>query len=329
MKLQVISLLLACFICLEGCSPAPDTNPNDFPSELSARIEERLNRLDAVTSLYAKHVPSGREIAVRADEPMNTLSVIKIPIMIQAFRDAAAGRLNLDERVHLEPEDMRNGSGLIQSFSSGLNPTFRDLITQMIITSDNTATDIMIETVGMRRVNALLEEEGYKQTRLRQTTGELFREVWVRIDPANASLTDREIFERGFPSDDGAWQRDLELNGDSTKWLGRTTAHEMARMLEQILNAELADEASSNAMIGILKNQFSSSRLPHRVWSKGVSVAHKTGDWWTIAGNDVGIMYYEGGPTIISVFTNQNKGDFFELEETLGIIAEEIIQVWQ
>jgi hypothetical protein len=101
----------------------------------------------------------------------------------------------------------------------------------------------------------------------------------------------------------------------------------MGRLLEQILGAELTDEASSRAMIGILNRQLYASRLPQRVRWQGVGVAHKTGDWPPIAGNDVGILFYEGGPSIISVFTNQNTGDFFVLEATLGLIAEDIVRV--
>ena len=99
---------------------------------------------------------------------MNTASVIKIPVMILAFRDADAGRLNLDERYTIRPEDLRRGSGLLQTFAPGLQPTFRDIITQMIITSDNTATDIMIAKVGRDRVNRMLDSLGYRQTRLQR-----------------------------------------------------------------------------------------------------------------------------------------------------------------
>ena len=59
------------------------------------------------------------------------------------------------------------------------------------------------------------------------------------------------------------------------------------------------------------------------------SVAHKTGDWPPIAGNDVGVLTYPGGPSIVSVFTNQNTGDFFELEATLGRIAERVVESWR
>jgi hypothetical protein len=142
-------------------------------------------------------------------------------------------------------------------------------------------------------------------------------------------MTDREVFERGFPSDADASARSFALEGDSAAWLGRTTAREMGRLLRQILDADLVDREASDEMIGILGRQLYASRLPQRVQWEGVSVAHKTGDWPPIAGNDVGILFYEGGPAIVSVFTNQNRGDFFELEATLGLIAQDIVEAWR
>jgi beta-lactamase class A len=296
--------------------------------DLDAYVAAQLNALQARSSIYAKHLPSGRTIALRADVPMNTLSVIKIPIMILAFRDAEAGKLDLTARHTIRPEELRRGSGLIQTFDTGLSPTYRDLVEQMIITSDNTATDIMIRTVGRERVNAMLAEFGFKETRLLRSTGELFREVWIAADRAHASMTDREVFQRGSPSDSGAFARSFALEGDSARWLGRTTAREMAVMLEGIHDARYASRASSDAMLGMLRRQLYSSRLPQRIQFKA-RVAHKTGDWPPIAGNDVGIITYPGGPAIVSVFTNQNTGDFFELEATLGRIAERVIERWR
>ena len=330
--------LLTPLLCLLlSCAPAGDTadegdsTPATAASadDLAARVEARLATLDATSSLYAKHLPTGREIAIRPDLPMNTLSVIKIPIMVQAFLDHAEGRLDMDARHTVDARDMRRGSGLIQTFAPGLSPTLRGLVTQMIITSDNTATDMVIDLVGMDRVNELLAANGYEQTRLKHTTHRLFLETWIRTDPAYAALSERDVFERGFPSDEGAAARFFEIEGDSTVWLGRTTAKEMARLLEQILEGELADEAASAEMVGILNAQFYTTRLPRMVRFQGVQVAHKTGDWPPYAGNDVGILFHEGGPTIISVFTNQSTGDFFELEETLGLIAQDIVEAWK
>ena len=297
-------------------------------SGLAARVTAGLDGLPARTSLFARHLPSGREIAIRADEPMNALSVIKIPVMVLAYRDAEAGTLDLDERYRIRPEDLRRGSGLLQTFAPGLEPTWRDLITQMIITSDNTATDIMIARLEQERVNEMLSELGYEQTRLRATTGDLFRRVWVMADPANEALSHSEVFERGFPSDPEASERTFRFEGDSEEWLGSITAREIAGLLEQIHNADVASRASSDEMIRILERQFYSTRLPRYIRFRA-SVAHKTGDWPPYAGNDVGILYYEGGPTVIAVFTNQNTGDFIELESTLGRIAEDIVNSWR
>ncbi len=295
--------------------------------DLGERTRARLDALDARSSLYAKHLPSGREIAVRADLPMNALSVIKIPIMVLAYRDAEAGRLDLDARHRVTPDELRRGSGLLQTFAPGLEPTYRDLITQMIITSDNSATDIMIERLGRERVNELLEELGYTDTRLRTTTGALFRQTWIMLDESNSGLSDREVFERGFPNDSSAPRRHFILEGDSTQWLGTTTAREMSRLLEQIHRGELASQESTDEMIRILRRQFYSSRLQQLIRGRAV-VAHKTGDWPPYAGNDVGILSYEGGPVVVSVFTNQNRGDFLELEATIGRIAEDLITTW-
>ena len=297
-------------------------------SGLAARVTARLDALPARTSLYARHLPSGREIAIRADEPMNALSVIKIPVMVLAFRDAEAGRLDLDGRHPIRPEEMRRGSGLLQTFAPGLEPTYRDLVTQMIITSDNTATDIVIARLGLDRVNEMLSALGYERTRLRATTGDLFRRVWVMADPANAALSHREVFERGFPSDPEAAARTFRFEGDPEEWLGSITAREIAGLLERIHNGEVASRASSDEMIRILERQFYSSRLPRYIRFRA-SVAHKTGDWPPHAGNDVGILYHEGGPTVLAVFTNQNTGDFVELESALGRIAEDIVNNWR
>jgi CubicO group peptidase (beta-lactamase class C family)/D-alanyl-D-alanine dipeptidase/beta-lactamase class A len=296
--------------------------------ELEARVRARLDALDARAALHAKHLPSGREIAIRGDEPMNTLSVIKIPVMVLAYRDAEAGRLDLNERYTIRPEDLRRGSGLLQHFAVGLAPTWRDLITQMIVTSDNTATDLVIGRVGLERVNRMLDSLGFGETRMRATTGELFRRVWVAADPAHAAMSDREVYERGFPRDAQAAARSFVFEGDSTEWLGRSTARGTSRLLEALYEGRLAGERSTREMISILQRQLYSSRLPQRL--AGVAaVAHKTGDWPPIAGNDVGILLYEGGPTVISVYTNQNRGSFLELEAAIGLIAEDIVRSWR
>ncbi|MDQ6830800.1 MAG: class A beta-lactamase-related serine hydrolase [Gemmatimonadota bacterium] len=302
----------------------------DQPSaQLESTIRARLDSLPAHATFYAKQLSTGREVALRADEPMNTASVIKLAVMVLAYRDADAGRLDLDARYTIQPKDVRRGSGLLQTFAVGLQPTLRDLITQMIITSDNTATDLVINKVGLARVNRMLDSLGYRETRLRMTVGQTFRAVWESLDPKYSSLSDREIFERGFPNDSGATRRNVAFVLDSTKWLGRTTAREITRLLEQLERGQLATQKSTAAMRRTLREQFYSSRLPQRVGDR-VAIGHKTGDWPPLLGNDVGIMYAPapGGPIVIAVFTNGNSGRFADLEATEGRIAEDVLAAW-
>ena len=248
-------------LALVHCAPGPPDSRPDVPLSLEGRLAARLEALPAKSSLYAKHLPSGREVAVRADEPMNTLSVIKIPIMVLAFRDAEAGKLDLDERYRVRARDRRRGSGLIQTFAPDLEPTYRDLVTQMIVTSDNSATDIMIERLGLERVNDLLQDLGYEETRLLVTTGDLFRRVWELQDPANANLSHAEVFDRGFPmtkapSNGASHSRVRPRNGSVAPLPGKCRD-----LLEQIHSSEVTSRASSDEMMAILGRQFYSARL--------------------------------------------------------------------
>ena len=177
---------------------------------LSAHIDALLGALDAQTSCWAEHLPTGRTVAIRERRPMNALSTIKIPILVLAFRDAEAGRIDLEHRHELREGDFRRGSGVLQRFAPGLAPTYRDLLTQMIATSDNTATDLMLAAVGgTSRLNSCMAKLGFgasKMHKCRSTlcrsrggscprlpadpcalagrpTGELFRRLWVAVDP--------------------------------------------------------------------------------------------------------------------------------------------------
>jgi beta-lactamase class A len=296
-------------------------------SFLAIHIQEQLQALDAKTAFFAKHLVSSKTIAVRADDLVNTLSVIKIAIMVLAYRDAEVGTLHLDQRYQIRDGDFRRGSGLLQTFALGLQPTYRDLITQMIITSDNTATDILIARLGLARVNVMLAALGYTETKLHKTIGQLFRRLWELADPANSSLSDRVVYERGFPSDSDAAARLFAFEGEAREWLGCTTARETARLLEQIHNGDIASRASRDEMLAILQQQFYRSRLPQRIAFRAV-IAHKTGDWPPIAGHDVGIIYSASGPILVALFVSQNRGDFFEVEATHGRIAEALLDAW-
>src|SRR6185436_3060907 len=92
-------------------------------------------------------------------ESMDTMSVIKIPLMVEAFRQIEAGKFALADRVTLKESDKRPGTGIIRSLDAGATLTIKDLLTLMIIVSDNTATDLIFEKVGgTDPVNRLMQE---------------------------------------------------------------------------------------------------------------------------------------------------------------------------
>ena len=296
---------------------------------VTAEIRRQLDDLSATTSIFAVHPATGRTVDVRADLPMNTMSTIKIPIMLLAYRDAEAGRLMLDERVTLRDEDMRGGTGLLRRLTPGVTVTYRDLIDQMIITSDNTATEALIVKLGFDRINGMLRELGFRETRLVLSISQYFRGAAAAVAPERATWNDAQLFHAPPVTGTDLAAKRFAFTVDSATWLGRTTAREMTTLLEGFYTAKYANRASSTAMMNHLFGQFYTTRLPATLrYRSDVRIAHKTGDGPPFSGSDVGIIEYPGGPLFISVYTNANRGDFGRLELTIGRIAELLVQRW-
>src|SRR5215475_3006391 len=111
---------------------------------LERLLQAEVAKMPARVGLYVKHLGTGEIVSIRGDEIFSSQSTRKIPIMILAFQSADQGKLNLDERVEIRRSDFRGGTGVLQYHDPGMSMTVRDLITEMIITSDNTATGMII-----------------------------------------------------------------------------------------------------------------------------------------------------------------------------------------
>jgi beta-lactamase class A len=110
-------------------------------------------------ALAAMNLTTGEEVARNAERSMPTASVFKLPLLVEVFRQAVTGSLDLDERVTLRAEDVVMGSGILRDFGPGLQPTLRDLAMMMIIVSDNSATNLLLDRVGgPQRVNATMRD---------------------------------------------------------------------------------------------------------------------------------------------------------------------------
>ena len=122
--------------------PSAKSAKGSSRTELTTLLKSELEQFPAKAGIYVKRLETGEQAGVSADDIFDSESVIKIPIMILAFQMAEIGVLDLDERYEITRADLEPGSGVFQHFDLGTTPTLRDLITQMIMTSDNTATRI-------------------------------------------------------------------------------------------------------------------------------------------------------------------------------------------
>ncbi len=345
--MRFIPILL---VAIGVASGSAQTRP---PLTLAAALEAALDQFPARTAVYLKHLKTGEEVAIRADDAFNSQSVIKIAIMVRAFQLAEQGKLRLDERVTLGRAELRDGTGVLQYADAGLAPTVQDLIQQMIITSDNTATDQMTTRVGgVQALNAWLAQSGYKM-RMVNRGYEYRRKLLARLDGRFSQLTaeettglqyamnDNPLFEQYrslFSGERAAWvevvrnpvnrqahaanQRTLMVD-DRTYWLGDITAREIARMIEGIERDTIASPASCATMRTFMRRQLAGSRrLPHFV---DVPVGHKTGDSGNIA-NDVGTIYARSGPIVIAVLVNGIIGSYGEAEDRIGRIAKTVVE---
>jgi beta-lactamase class A len=137
-------------------------------SGLTRLLEAELSRFPARTGGYVKHLRTGEEAAVHADDAFSSASVIKLTILVRAFQLVDEHTLNLDERVTIRRGDLRDGTGVLQYHDLGQTPTIKDLLTEMVITSDNTATDLMVTKIGgVDSLNAwLAHQHGRARTHL-------------------------------------------------------------------------------------------------------------------------------------------------------------------
>lgn len=260
---------------------------------------ERLTRtVNAKWGIYMKCLETGEEIAVNAEDQMDTMSVIKIPLMVEAFRQIEAGKFKLSDRIALKDEDKRPGTGVIRSMDEGVQLTVKDLLTLMIIVSDNTATDMLFRQVGgVEPVNVLMKQYGLGQTRATGTAKDWFEAL------------------RAAPNAD-------EFHREGKHPFGLSSPHAMGKLLEKIKTGTAVSKEASDGMLRIMRGQVYRTRLPKYV--TGFNIPHKTGDFLPYIGNDVGVFESRTRNIIVSIFTAHHFGVGADLEDTIGRIGEQI-----
>ncbi|MEV6521372.1 serine hydrolase [Longispora sp. NPDC051575] len=297
--------------------------------------------------IHVKHLTTGEEASVRPDVVFETQSVIKVTVAVRAYQLADAGLLDLDERVRLTRSDIVGGSGFLRYLQPGAEVTVRDLVTMMLLASDNTATDLLLARVGgPDALNAWLADSGYAHTRFAQSVLDAARFPYVLADPGHAALTGAQAYALGHGDPGWAgmtpeWQRGIEDQIaalvarplDEVRALakerglptcfGQMTPREAVRLLESIERGTAASAAGCAEMLAALREQqLGERRLPGLL---DEPVAHKTGDYPPFDANDIGVVYAASGPIAIAVFANDLAGDYQREEDRIGRIARVVV----
>jgi len=315
---QLIAMFVA-LLALAGISMAAQRpgEARKADGAADAKLEQQLAALAAAhhghVSVFAKQLNTGRVVAIDAELPVQTASVIKLTILFEAMEQIRAGKAHWDEKITLAKGDGVSGSGVLAFFDAPMTLTLKDVLTMMVIMSDNTATNLAIDRIGLDAVNARIAWMGLKDTHLYKKVGK----------PSSGPM----------PADQPKFG------------LGKTTAREMAIVMERIGLCRLggpgeAQQAGDGAIcqvaLTMLRNQFYRDTIPRYLEKldaseTGSAIASKTGSLNAVR-NDVAIVAGKTGPMLISIFTYENEDKSWtpdnEGELTIGKMAKAVVDAW-
>lgn len=275
-----------------------------YAADLQKQLEAVAAKHEGKVALYAKNLRTGDAVAIDAEVPVKTASVIKLPLMVEAFRQVKAGKIKLSDPIELTKDNQVPGSGVLAFMQPGLKLTLEDAISMMMMLSDNTATNMVIDAVGLKPTNEWLASKGLKNT---------------------------YFYKKVYKKAEGPMPPDQKQFG-----LGKTTAKEMAQVVESVTKCELGDKSLCDKMIYIMRNQQYRAMIPRYLETVDTSeelsgVADKIGALDEVRA-DVGAVFTRQGPIVISAFTYDNKDQSWtpenQAEILIGRMARMILDEW-
>lgn len=258
--------------------PAKTTTPQP-PTIDTAKLEKYLTVEAALLgisdsiSIYFKDLPAGADVGINPVQSWIPASTIKAFVAIEAFRQRDQGIIDFGEPVTIQAQNVVPTELETDQFPrlrEGTTTTIQQLVEVMIIQSDNTAYNTLLDILNRRNINATLRNLGITQT----TVGEKLN------------------------LDDNQFSVDLQVPGRQPNTI---TAKDFATLFDLLYNNRISH---SEEIISIFKRQQINNMIPALLPTNTV-VAHKTGDWSPIY-HDGGIVYKPDDPFIISIFTNAN-----------------------
>ncbi len=240
---------------------------------LETRLMPLIQAHQGKVAVAVKNLKTGESFRYHADEPMTTASLIKFPIMIEAYRQAAEKKVDLNAPVTLTKADKVPGSGILtEHFSDGATFPLRDAVHLMIVFSDNTATNLVLDKIGIGATAETMAKMGYPNTR------------------AHSKV----------------YRRDTTVDLERSKrfGIGSTTADDMVKLLEALHKGELVSPEASAEMRKHLEACDDKEKFP-RFLPPGTRVAFKTGSV-DASKTAAGIIDTPGGPVAVCVLTEAN-----------------------
>jgi beta-lactamase class A len=292
-KARALWLLLV--ICglpgTEARSQGPAVATEKSSPGLARRLEPIIEKHRGKVAVAVKNLRTGETFLHQPDLVMPTASLIKFPVMMEAYRQAAEGKIDLGRHVTVRKEDKVPGSGILtQHFSDGTSFPLRDAIRLMITYSDNTATNLVLDAIGIGATAATMERMGYPNTKIH---AKVFRR-------------DTSVFP----------ERSRQYG------LGSTTAREMIRLCEALHHRQLVNTQASEAMLEHLRTCDDHDKFP-RFLPHGTKIAFKTGslaDTRTAAG----ILECPEGPVALCVLSCENEDKRWVPENAGNVLCAEV-----
>jgi beta-lactamase class A len=200
MKRTLLYLILA--LVMAAPAGAQDTSLALLRTKTLQRLEDVVRRADGIVGLAAVDLTSGDRFAINETFVFPQASAIKIPILMEVYRQAHEGRFSLTEKRPVAGTYQVGGSGVLQFLGDGTSElSVRDLCTLMIMLSDNTATNMLIDLVGMEDVNAMLRSLDLRETKLQRKmmdTGASARDQENLSTPREAARIMQVLYEGSF-----------------------------------------------------------------------------------------------------------------------------------
>lgn len=238
-------------------------------ASLDSRVREAIAPFSGTVYLYARNLDTGQSYGIRENERVRTASTIKLGIMAGLFAVVADGRLKWTDEVVLHDEDKVSGSGVLHEFSDGVRLPIRDVMHLMIVLSDNTATNLILDRIGADAVNAEMDHLGLKQTRsLRKVRGD-----GNQLKPPSG------------------WSAAGRLPENQRFGIGVSTPKEMVQLISWM-------DGSSKEMIAVLKRQQDQDGIRRKL--QDLTIANKTGSLDALR-SDVGIVYSPRGRIAMAI----------------------------